>query len=283
MEVTRTRLIKLTGPAHYQVADHGVEGSWQGAPLGERTFTRRAVTTPADWASFRTGITRTEEEVVTAAASMRRALPAGVPLLVTVFAPATQAMMLAEPATFAAHVQSSPGIVRDALDRITRQTADLIRRFAHAGANGIFLVSKHHDPSLINETDYQCVMAPSDRMTIEACRCFPANIFHLHGSAAHGSGWPLAGHWIIHVEPDSSNPAWTNIRAQTRHPVLVTIPYEAWEQGAITPRVRAALDQLGQRSAIIGAPCAVPLRYAPHDIARWVNKVEECHAALVGA
>lgn len=42
-EITRSSLVKLTGPAHYQVADRGVEGSWQGAPLGERTFTRRAI------------------------------------------------------------------------------------------------------------------------------------------------------------------------------------------------------------------------------------------------
>ena len=279
-ETTNTSLIKLTGPAHYQVADRGVAGSWQGAPLGERTFTQRAVHDLHDWRRIQPGITRAEELVVEVTSDIRCALPPDVPLLVTVFTPATQAMMLAEPARFAAHVQSSPEIIRDALHQLAGQTAGLIRLFREAGANGIFLVSKHHDTRRIPQTDYLSVIAESDRATMEACQCFPANIFHLHGEPIHVDGWPVQGDWIIHVEAGALNPTFSRIRANTPHAVLLPLPYAVWDSEVITPHIRAGLEALGQHSAIIGSPCAVPLRYTRYEIAAWIARAKESHAAL---
>ncbi len=282
-DITRTSLIKLTGPAHYQVADRGVEGSWQGAPLGERTFTRRAVHRPADWANIPHGITRAEATVVEVASTLRQRLPPEVPLLVTVFTPATQALMLAEPATLVSHLSTSPDLVRAALEQLATHTGELIRLFAEAGVDGIFLVSKHHDPALIPIPIYNDVIAPSDRMTTTACRLFPANTLHMHGESAHESGWPQEGRWIIHPECVTSGSVRMSTRRHTHHPVLVALPYSAWEKGDLTPHLRVALDQLHQRGGLIGAPCAVPLHYSKRDIANWVNTVKECHDRLAGA
>ena len=274
-EETGTALVKLTGPAHYQVVDRGVEGSWQGAPLGERTFTRRAVHELGDWEKIPADFTAAEQMVVQVAAEVRRRLPVEVPLLATVFSPATQALMLAEPACFAAQVKSAPEVIRAALARIAGQTAGLIARFAEAGVNGIFLVSKHHSPSLIAEPDYVTVIHQSDRLAMEACRVFAANILHLHGEPVHALGWPEQDDWMLHIEPGSRNPARPHIRAKTSRPVLLALDYPAWERGDVATPIRSGLAELGQHAAIVGSPCAVPLRYARSEIAAWVRRIRE--------
>lgn len=275
-EETGTALVKLTGPAHYQVADRGVEGSWTGAPLGERTFTRRAIAAVADWQKIPAGLTSSEASVVRVAAALRRQLPAEVPLLVTVFAPATQALMLADPAQFMAHARIAPEAIRAALRQLAQQTATLIDCFAQAGVNGIFLVSKHH--ALMDRTRYLAIAEESDQLVAAACREFPANLLHLHGELLHLEGLPGAGPWMIHIEPDPRNPGMSQIRTLTGHPVILALDYPIWESGDVAGPIQQGLAALGQRSALVGAPCAVPLRYRRSEIATWVRNARSCHA-----
>lgn len=276
-EETGTALVKLTGPAHYQVADRGVEGSWQGAPLGERTFTRRAVHEHGDWGRLPTGLTSSEESVVRVAAAVRSRLAADVPLLATVFAPATQALMLAESTCFVAHAGSEPEVIRDALGQLAEQTAGLIRLFAQAGVDGIFLVSKHHDPNLVSDSLYARVIEESDRRVMRACDGFAANILHLHGPSVHGSGWPEQGRWVLHVEPPATALPWRWLRSRSTLPVLIALDYPAWESGRVAEPIRSGLAELDQRAAIVGSPCAVPLRYTRREIAGWVRQVRGQH------
>lgn len=279
-ETTGTALVKLTGPAHYQVADRGVEGSWQGAALGERTFTRRAVHELHDWTRVPDGFTDAEEFVVGVAAHLRRLLPVDTPLLVTVFLPATQAMMLAEPSLFIAHARTDPALLRAALDQLARQTITLMARFAEARVDGIFLVSKHHDPTQIDEAHYHTLIAESDQAVIAAARCFSANILHLHGQPVHLSGLPTDDHWMLHAGCGPGHRSLAELRTGTTLPLLIGLDHAAWERGAITAQLRENLRETRQRSALVGAPCAVPLRYARSDIAAWSRHVQEAHAEL---
>ena len=246
--------------------------------MGERTFTRRAVHELGDWGRLPTGLTSSEESVVRVAAAVRGRLPADVPLLATVFAPATQALMLAEPTCFVAHARSEPDLIRAALGRLAEQTASLIHLFAQAGVDGIFLVSKHHDPNLVTEPLYARVIEEGDRHVMRACAGFAANILHLHGTSVHGAGWPEQGPWMLHIEPAAHALPWRGIRSRSALPVLLALDYPVWESGAVTEPIQSGLAELGQRAAIIGSPCAVPLRYTRREIAAWVHRVREQHA-----
>ena len=279
-ETTGTTLIKLTGPAHYQVADRGVEGSWQGAPLGERTFTRRPVHSIDDWKRLPLGITSSEEQVVRVAAILRGKLPPTVPLLVTVFAPATQAMMLSEPSRLFTQMQEHPEAMHAALERLALQTIGLIHLFSAAHVDGIFFVSKHHDTTLINDELYRSVVAASDKSVMEACKLFPANIIHLHGLPVHLSGLPTDGRWIVHIEDETGNPSRSQIRKACRLPVFFTINHDLLNSGDMAKTIDTGLHDIAQRGALVGVPCAVPLRYSLEQIAAWSHHIRKYNGKL---
>jgi uroporphyrinogen decarboxylase len=202
-------LAKLTPASTWQIRDYGVEDAPDpDDPLGRRRIVRRVVAVPGDWLrlprldpgrGFAAGILR-------AAALVRRALP-GVPVVATVYSPASQAVKLAGPDRLADHVREAPDVVALGLRTITGNTVRLIGALADAGIDGVFLAVQNAQAAAFTAAEYAGLGLPGDRASLEAARVLPFNILHLHGDGVHCALFEDRPPVLLHLEAAPGNPA----------------------------------------------------------------------------
>jgi len=157
-------------------------------PLGRH----RGVAVPGDWLrlprldpgrGFAAGILR-------AAALVKRVLP-GMPVVATVYSPASQAAKLAGPDSLADDVREAPDVVALGLRTITRNTVRLIGALANAGIDGVFLAVQNAQAASFTATEYARLGLPGDRASLEAARgnAAPETLLARGGLASGPSPW----------------------------------------------------------------------------------------------
>jgi len=277
-QATQCDLVKLMPAGHYQVAGRGVHGVWQGDALGRRSFLSRAVQQPADWARLSAALTTQERAMVEAARRVRRALDPQRPLLATVFAPLTQAMMLAGSECLQTHLRHAGEAVQAGLATLTAATQTLIAAYAEAGVDGIYLAAQHMSDALVPLPLYRSWARDSDLQTLAACADFAGNVLHVHGSGVHFEALPSNGHWTIHYELEPGNATPETYRRHTRLAAAIGLPFAIWDDAAaVDAAIAAALRRFGQRTALLTGPCVVPLAVPTARIATWIRHAR--HAA----
>lgn len=273
--VTQGRLVKLTPAGNYQVVGRGANADWCGDSLGRRTFLSRAVARPEDWLALDEQLTPLELDMVAAARSLSQALGPQVPLLATVFAPLTQALMLAGPQQLLAHLQSAPERVQAGLQRLTHGTQQLIAAYHAAGVSGIYLAAQHMSEEILGRDLYRLHGRRSDVEVMDACAQLEGNILHIHGASIHFDGVPVDGRWMVHYELGLENPSPESFRAVSRCPAVIGLPLEVWERAeGLEQAIGNALTRFGQQSALLTAPCVVPQAVPDERIASWLRRLE---------
>jgi uroporphyrinogen decarboxylase len=202
-------LVKLTPASTWQIRDYGVEDAPDpNDPLGRHRIVRRVVAVPEDWLR----LPRLDPgrgfaaRILHAAALVRRALP-GMPVLATVYSPASQAAKLAGADCLADHVREAPDKVALGLRTITGNTVRLISALADAGIDGVFLAVQNARAASFTASEYTRLGLPGDRASLEAARELPFNILHLHGDGVHCSLFEDRPPPLLHLEAAPGNPA----------------------------------------------------------------------------
>jgi amino acid adenylation domain-containing protein len=280
---TQSAFVKLTPAGNYQIAQRGGQAQWAGDALGRRSFLSRAIQTPEDWAGVLNTpvLTVLELEMVNAAQQVRQALAPEVPLLVTVFSPVTQALMLAGAPTLQAHLRHAPQAVQAALASLSTNTLALLEAYRQVGVSGVYLACQHLADAVLPEALYLQHAHQWDAQIMAACAGFEFNLLHLHGEGIHLHALPRSGPWSVHYELHPSNPSPEDYRAACNWPAVLGLPLELWQRPqALAGEIEQLLTRFGQPGALLSNACVLPLAVSEAHIASWVRQVRQLHQAL---
>ena len=180
-------LVKVTPSSSYSVADWGVVDTWEGNTEGTRTYTRRVVHEPRDWATL---------EILDPNAPhlagqlqclriIRKALGPDTPVLVTVFNPLAQAKHLAGDVALLEHLRTNSETVRKGLRIITQSTQLYISAVKEAGADGIFYAVQHAQAQVMSRTDFEEFSRADDLQLLDSAEDMWCNVLHIHGEGVH--------------------------------------------------------------------------------------------------
>lgn len=175
-------LVKITPASSFQLRDLGQTDSWEGDPIGRRTFGPGPVTAPEDW--LRLAESRPEErhlaEHLKAARLIRARVPAHVPVLQSIFDPLFQLRILAG-AQWPRHCRDCPENLAIALEALTERTRRIVALFREAGVDGIFLAVQHAGQHESPGGSFLTTGLPQGLSCLAAAGPDSLNFVHLHG------------------------------------------------------------------------------------------------------
>lgn len=261
--------VKVTPASSYCLVDWGVEDVWEGNSEGTRRYVLRVVETPEDWGRMRKlspGAGNLSRHL-DCLKLLRAKLPAGTPLLPTIFSPLAQAKNLAGEQCLFEHLHRNPGAVLAGLEIITATTVDFISAALAAGADGIFYAIQHASYRYMDAESYARFGIPHDERILEAAEGGWLNVLHLHGDAIM---LDLAERYRVQVvnwhdreAGPSLNEGAHRLRGKA---VCGGIRRETLALGDPLQVVEEAADALGQmkrRGLVLGTGCVVPI-ISPH-------------------
>ncbi|MFV3075885.1 uroporphyrinogen decarboxylase family protein [Niveispirillum fermenti] len=258
-------LVKLTPASTWQLRDYGVEDAPDPADaLGRRRITRTIVETMSDWGRLPLlnpggGFAA---RIVAATRLIRRRLPAGIPLLTTLYGPASLAVKLAPPGMFDRHRHADPNAVAQGLAILTENCRRLVTALADAGADGIFLAVQTARKPLFTADDYASLCLSGDLACLAAASALPFNILHLHGDGIHHELFATARQALLHYDPSPGNPAPESLLASRGSLSTGPRPDGAITHGTAarcTDEVAGLLARLKGPGFVLAPGCSLPL------------------------
>jgi uroporphyrinogen decarboxylase len=264
-------LVKLTPASTWQLRDYGVEDAPDPADtLGRRRITRTVVATPDDWGRLplldpQGGFAG---RIVLAAARIRQRLPAAVPLLATLYSPASVAAKLAPVGMITRHCADAPEALAMGLTILTENCRRMIAALADAGVNGIFLAVQTARAPLFTAQTYASQFLPGDLACLDAAKPLPFTILHLHGDSVHFGLFESARPALLHYDSTPGNPAPHTLLPSTGvstgpRPDGVICHGSAAQ---CAREVEGLLDQLKGPGFVLAPGCSLPLAVPPANL-----------------
>lgn len=258
--------VKLNPRKHYHVEPWGVRYRYPGVPDVKPVLEAWPIRTGDDWRSVdvRPWNQGAFAEQIEAVAMLRRALPAEVPIVETVFTPlAVLGEMVERPAELAGHLRTHPDAVHAALEAVTRTYESLVPHLLRAGADGLYFATVDWaSRDLISAEDHRRWSRPFDLRVLAAAR---EGRFHvLHVCKSRNLLFELADYpvhafsWAAH---DPTNPALAESLAQLPGALMGGLSHDA---ALLEPspepalaEYRAALAATGGRRWLVAPSCSI--------------------------
>jgi uroporphyrinogen decarboxylase len=266
-------LVKVTPAGTWQATDEGLKDAWRGDWLGRRSVERRPVALAGDWdrVGRDEGPRPALERACAVARAVRAALPPSVPVLQTVFTPVSVAAQLAGVDRLREHLERDPLRVAPALERLAARTAEAIAALRRSGVDGVFLACHAANGAGLPAELYRAFGWEGDLACIAACSGLRWNVLHLHGADVHLPSGPLPPAWWLHYELGEGNPSLEDCLARVGNPLVVGLPAAELAEAPCPASVLADLRRrLGDRPAVLGAGCVLPLGLPAGTVDRWV-------------
>lgn len=261
--------VKITPASSFCLRDWGVQDQWRGSTEGTREYTHRIIQTPEDWYTLkpqnpRQGALNTQLEAIHL---IRSALPAGTPIIQTIFSPLAQAKNLAGGERLLAHIRQAPDAVRAGLQTITESITRFIEVAAPLGLDGVFYAVQHAQAHLLSVDEFQTFGRAFDLQALQPARNLWLNVLHLHGSNVFFDAvtdYPVA---ILNWHDLETPPSLKDSR--TRFAGTVCGGLRQWDSLAlgtveqVQREAQAALTASGGTRFVLGTGCVTPI-IAPH-------------------
>lgn len=260
-------LIKLTPASTWQLIDYGViDADAPDDSLGRRRIVRRPVVDPNDWYA----LPRLDPgfgfaaEILRAAAATARAA-GDVPVVVTVYAPASLATKLAGADRLAEHRRDHPDAVAAGLATISENTCRTVAALAETGVDGVYLAVQTAQQAAHTSADYAGFALPGDIACLEAAQCLPLTILHLHGDGLLCALFSDRPSSVLHFDALPGNPVPQFGQASGLFgPAVSTGPspaggLQAGSAGQIFTEARSWVIRSGGSRFILAPGCTVPL------------------------
>jgi uroporphyrinogen decarboxylase len=259
--------VKLNPRKHYHVEPWGVRYRYPGAPNAKPSLESWPVHAPADWANVtpRPPAAGALGEQIEAVRLLRRALPADVPLVETVFTPlAVLGEMVETPGELRAHLDSHPGLVRAALEAVTSTYEPFVRELLRAGADGIYFATVDWaSADLLTPAQYRDWARPFDLRVLAAVADAPFNVLHVckrRNLLFELGDYPVAACSWATTEP--TNPTLREALGRIRPAVMGGISQDGALQAPGTASVLAeyatALAETTGRRWLAAPGCSIP-------------------------
>lgn len=163
--------INITPASASAVSDYGVRTDWRGEISGDRAIIKAPVTRSLEWTELRPldpmrgeqGKLLTAVQFIDEAARLD-----GVPYLITIYSPLTQAAMLGKGDLLLRNLRSHPDRLHTGLNVITESVLRFIEALKRTGVAGIFYVLGHASFALMSEAEYQQIGLPYDRKILQS-------------------------------------------------------------------------------------------------------------------
>ena len=259
--------VKLNPRKHYHVEPWGVRYRYSGRPDEKPVLEAWPVREASDWG--RIGARAPAEgalgEQIEAVRMLRRALPADVPLIETVFTPlAVLGEMVREPAELREAMRTHPDLVRKALEAVSVTFEAYVRRLVEAGVDGIFFATVDWaSQDLMSAADYRAWARPADLHVLAATSGAPFNVLHVckrRNLLLEFSDYPVAAYsWAA---TDTTNPTLAQALARLPGAAMGGLSHEDALQRsgpeAVVAEFHAALEQTGGRRWLAAPGCSIP-------------------------
>ena len=184
--------VKVTYQGLYSIQDWGSKIKWteRNSEWPNTCSTVGVVTDPSikyikDWEtlSVKTMNEKSWADTLAAAKGVYEHYKGKVPVVVTVFNPATTAAKMSGD-NFIVHLRKNPAAVKKGLDVISETTQLFIEELIKIGVDGIFLASQLCTYDKVTEEEYDIIGTGYDMRILErANQKMWFNILHLHGNA----------------------------------------------------------------------------------------------------
>ncbi len=258
--------IKLNPRKHYHVEPWGVRYRYPGVPDVKPTLEAWPVHSGDDWRAIMVAPwdRGAFAEQIEAVAMLRQRLPADVPILATVFTPlAVLGEMVEQPQQLAAHLQTHPDVVRDALEHVTRTFEALVPHLLRAGADGLYFATVDWaSRDLISAEDHRRWSRPYDLRVLAAARQARFHVLHVcksHDLLFETADYPVqAWSWAAH---DPTNPALAEAWARLPGAVMGGLSHDV---ALLDPSPEPALAELragfaatGGRRWLVAPSCSI--------------------------
>jgi len=259
--------VKLNPRKHYHVEPWGVRYAYPGVPDVKPRLEDWPVRGPADWGrvTLRPPDAGALGEQVQAVRLLRRALPADIPIVETVFTPlAVLGEMVETPQELRAHLDSHPVLVRAALEAVTATFEPFVREVLRAGADGVYFATVDWaSEELLSAGDHRAWARPTDLRVLAAAAGAPFNVLHVckgRNLLYELSDYPVAA--FSWAATDPTNPPLGEALARLPGAAMGGIAHEGALQaagpGALLAEYRAALEQTGGRRWLVAPGCSIP-------------------------
>lgn len=256
--------IKVTPSSNYCVAGYGAESAWEGNQEGTRTWGRRVIQAPEDWAKLKPldpnqGL---PGEVLQANKIIGDAVKDEVPFIQTIFNPLSQAKNLAGERLLS-DMRQHPEAVKAGLAAITESTIRFIRELKSTGAAGIFLAVQHATYNLLTQAEYREFCHKLDLQILKATEGMWFNLVHLHGVNVMFdfiADYPVQ---VINWHDVETPPSLAQARSSTGKALCGGLrQWETMVRGTpadVEAEARAAFKATGGKGFILGTGCVTPI------------------------
>ena len=259
--------IKLNPRKHYHVEPWGVRYRYPGTPGEKPVLEDWPIRAPGDWARVtpKTADEGALGEQIEAVRLLRRALPADVPLIETVFTPlAVLAEMVPEPRTLREAMRTHPDAVRAALEAVTMTYEAYVPRLLTAGAEGIFLATVDWaSRDLMTAEDCRAWARGPDLRVLAKAATAPFNVLHVckrNNLLFEFADYPVAA--FSWAATDPTNPSLASALARLPVAVMGGISQDgaltAPDPGPALAEFNAALEATGGRRWLVAPGCSIP-------------------------
>ena len=259
--------VKLNPRKHYHVEPWGVRYRYPGVPDAKPVLESWPVHAPADWAHItpQPPVAGALGEQIEAVRLLRRALPAEVPLIETVFTPlAVLGEMVETPGELRAQLDSHPDLVRGALEAVTATYEPFVRELLRAGADGIYFATVDWaSADLLTPAQYRAWARPFDLRVLAAAADAPFNVLHAckrRNLLFECGDYPVAAcSWATN---DPTNPTLREALGHLGPAVMGGISQDGALQaagpGAVLAEYAAALAETAGRRWLAAPGCSIP-------------------------
>jgi len=259
--------VKLNPRKQYHVEDWGVRYRYSGRADEKPVLESWPVHQAADWAAI---VERPHDrgalgEQIEAVRLMRRALPADVPLIQTVFTPlAVLGEMVEEPGELKLHMRQQPNAVRGALEQVTATYERYVAAVLEAGADGIYFATVDWaSKSLVSAEEYREWSRPWDLRILAVAKRAPFNVLHVckrRNLLLEFADYPV--HAFSYDASDPTNPPIEQALATLPGTFIGGLSHEDALQQPSAERVlaeyRSRLATTKGRRWMVGPGCSIP-------------------------
>jgi uroporphyrinogen decarboxylase len=259
--------VKLNPRKHYHVEPWGVRYRYSGRVNEKPALEAWPIKGGADWASItpRPHDQGALAEQLEAVRMLRRALPADVPLIETVFTPlAILGEMVDVPETLALHMRTHPEAVRVALEAVGATFEPLVREVLRAGADGIFLATVDWGTrDRLSPAEYREWGRPGDLRLLAAASGAPFNVLHVckrNNLLFELADYPVSA--FSWAATDPTNPTLAGALARVRGAVMGGFSHDGAllepDPEGVIEEYRLARDATGGRRWLAAPGCSIP-------------------------
>ncbi len=262
--------VKITAASSYSVKDWGSTDAWDGNPEGSGAFTQFPVKYPQDWAKIKvhSATAGALGEQLECIRLVRKALPADIPIIPTIFSPLSQANHLAGKDVLIEHLRKSPDALLSALNTITEQTILFIRECKKLNIDGVFYAVQHAQKHILSEAEFTKFGMQDDLRVLAEVQDLWLNVGHIHGSQImfdKATKYPVTVlNWHDREEGISLQYGLGQFKG------AVCGGLRQWETmvygtpDKVMSEAQDAIKQTGGKRFILGTGCVLPI-IAPHS------------------